>query len=166
MKIIRIDEARLEECLDIIHRSFATVAEEFGLTRENCPSHTSFMPIEKLRTHAEWGFDMFGMEDGGKIIGYVSVALNLHCASFPQGKFEMHNLAVLPEYRHGGIGRNLLDLAKKTVAEKGGNKLHIGIIEESTVLKKWYEANGFVSTGTQKFEHLPFTVGFMECDIC
>ena len=160
MKIIKISENRLEECLDVIHRSFATVAEEFGLTRESSPSHTSFMLIEKLRNHAEWGFDMFGMEDGGKIIGYVSLALN------PNGKFEMHNLAVLPEYRHLGIGRKLLECAKNTVAEKGGNKLHIGIIEESTVLKKWYEANGFVSTGTQKFEHLPFIVGFMECDIC
>ena len=53
MNIIRIDETKLDECLDVIHRSFATVAEKFGLTRESCPSHTSFMPIEKLRNHAE-----------------------------------------------------------------------------------------------------------------
>ena len=42
------------------------------------------------------------------------------------------------------------------------------IIEENPTyeeLKEWYEKIGFVHTGTQKFEHLPFTVGFMEIEI-
>ena len=37
-----------------------------------------------------------------------------------------------------------------------------GIIEESVVLKNWYIANGFVHTGTKKFDHLPFTCGYLE----
>ena len=28
--------------------------------------------------------------------------------------------------------------------------MHIGIIEENQVLRKWYEAYGFVHTGTEK----------------
>ena len=35
-------------CLDFIHLCFSTVAEKFGLTRENCPGHNAFMPMEKL----------------------------------------------------------------------------------------------------------------------
>ena len=73
-----------------------------------------------------------------------------------------HNLAVLPEYRHNGFGKLLLDHAKDVVKASGGNVIKIGIIEESTVLKNWYIANGFVHTGTKKFDHLPFTSGYLE----
>jgi hypothetical protein len=30
------------------------------------------------------------------------------------------------------------------------------------MLKDWYADNGFVHTGAKKFEHQPFTAGFME----
>ena len=77
-----------------------------------------------------------------------------------------NNLAVLPEYRHLGIGKELVDYAitySKNIL--GANKIKIGIVEENTILKEWYEKIGFVHTGTKKFEHLPFTVGFMEIEI-
>lgn len=79
---------------------------------------------------------------------------------------ELNNLAVLPEYRHLGIGKELVDYAI-TYAKNilGANKIKIGIVEENTILKEWYEKIGFVHTGTKKFEHLPFTVGFMEIEI-
>ena len=35
-------------------------------------------------------------------------------------------------------------------------------IEESTVLKNWYITNGFEHVGTKKFDHLPFTSGYLE----
>ena len=56
----------------------------------------------------------------------------------------------------------LLDHAKAEVCAMGGNVLKLGIIEESTVLKNWYIAQGFVHTGTKKFDHLPFTSGYLE----
>ena len=79
--------------------------------------------------------------------------------------WELDHLAVLPEYRHHRIGQELLDYAEKTVHEQNGKLLKIGIIEENERLKEWYLQNGFESTGTKRFEHLPFTVGFMEKDI-
>ena len=56
----------------------------------------------------------------------------------------------------------LLDFAKQTVRSFGGTGIQIGIIEESEILKKWYQKNGFVSTGTKKFDQLPFTSGYLE----
>ena len=41
----------------------------------------------------------------------------------------------------------------------------IGIVEENRVLRKWYEENGFVHTGTKKFDFFPFTCGYMEREI-
>lgn len=93
---------------------------------------------------------------GGKLVGYMSLSKE------GEDAYELHNLAVLPEYRHLGFGKQLLEHAKETVKALGGNIIKIGIIEESTVLKQWYEQNGFVHTGTKKFDHLPFTSGNLE----
>ena len=50
---------------------------------------------------------------------------------------------------------------KKAQEKRDAEEITIGIIEENTVLKNWYADHGFVHTGTKKFPHLPFTVGFM-----
>lgn len=81
------------------------------------------------------------------------------------GVYELHNLAVVPAYRHKGFGKLLLDRAKAVVCELGGKIVRVGIIEESTILKHWYIDNGFVPVGTRKFEHLPFTSGYLEYHI-
>lgn len=77
----------------------------------------------------------------------------------------MNNLSILPEFRHKGYGKELLDICKNKVKELGGNKITIGIIEENTRLKEWYTAYGYIHTDTSKFELLPFTVGFMELNV-
>lgn len=69
---------------------------------------------------------------------------------------------MLPEYRHFGYGKQLLDFCKTKVQERGGNKIIIDIVEENTILKNWYATNGFTHIETKKYEHLPFTVGYME----
>lgn len=147
---------QLPDCLDVIHKSFATVAKEFNLTRENSPKHTSFMPPEKMQEQMQRGWYMFGLTESEKLVGYAALS------DENNGVYELNNLAVLPEYRHNGYGKLLLDHAKEKVREFGGQKIVIGIIEESAVLKEWYLTSGFIHTGTKKFDHLPFTVGFME----
>ena len=156
ISIIKVTKDNLPECLDVIHKSFATVAADFGLTEENCPKHTSFIPISYLETQMKWGWMMFGLYTDKRIIGYMSLSKEADKA------YELHNLAILPEFRHNGFGKQLLDHAKETVRSLGGSKIKIGIIEESTVLKNWYITNGFEHVGTKKFDHLPFTSGYLE----
>lgn len=159
VSIAKVTVPELPECLEVIHQSFRTVAEEFGLTQENCPKHTSFMPLYYLETHMEWGWHMYALHRGDKIIGYMSL-------SKEEGDgYELHNLAVLPAYRHEGCGKLLLDHAKEVVKSLGGKLIKIGIMEENTVLKQWYIANGFVHTGTKKFDHLPFLCGYLEMNV-
>ena len=129
------------------YESFRTVADQFGLTKENCPKHTSFIPLSFLETQKNWGWNMYALYTGKKIIGYMSLSKESDDA------FELHNLAVLPEYRHNGFGKLLLDHAKDVVKALGGNVIKIGIIEESTVLKNWYIANGFVHTETKNHRY-------------
>ena len=158
--IIRVEsKEQLDICLDIVHKSFQTVADEMILTKDNCSSYTAFMPIEKLISQFENNTPMLLYQYNGCFAGYFSLSIN-------DDSVELNNLAVLPEYRHLGIGKELVDYSitySKNIL--GANKIKIGIVEENTILKEWYEKIGFVHTGTQKFEHLPFTVGFMEIEI-
>jgi ribosomal protein S18 acetylase RimI-like enzyme len=106
----------------------------------------------------ELGWLMYGFYDNKRLVGYVSLS------NKEDGVYEMHSLAVLPEYRRKGYGKQLLDFCKAKVKELGGYKITIGITEENTALKNWYAVNGFVHTNTKTFVHLPFTVGSMEWD--
>jgi len=157
--IKQIQHCDLERCVSVIRKSFSDVAKEFGLTKENCPTHTSFITIQNLQYHWDNGFLMFGYYLDNNIIGYVSLE------NKDNGVFKLHNLGVLPEHRHKGYGKQLLDFCKMKVKESNGNRITIGIIEENTVLKNWYAANGFVHICTKLFDHLPFTAGYMECEV-
>lgn len=148
------DKGLLDVCLDVIHRSFITVAQEFGLTMENCPSHTAFMTIDKLQNHLKENRHMYLLSYDGKPAGYFSL-------SESDAGFELNNLAVLPEFRHCGFGGKMLDKAKEITKTLGGEKITISVIEENEILKKWYKSNGFVQTGTKKFPNLPFSTGFL-----
>ena len=154
-----MSKEQLNTCLEIIHKSFITVADEFKLTKNNCPNHTAFMPVEKLIRQYESEADMFLYQHNGEYVGYFSLVNN--------GKsVELNNLSVLPEYRHLGIGKEMVEYANEYIIKNtSAKKITIGIIEDNTILKNWYSSLGFIHTGTKKFEGLPFTVGFMELNI-
>ena len=118
--------------------------------------HTSFITNERLADRIREGYYPYGYFVNGRLVGFVSLT------DLGGGVFELNNLGVLPEHRRRGYGKELLDFCKEKVKELGGCKITIGIIEENTVLRDWYAANGFVHTGTKKFDHMPFTAGFME----
>ena len=156
MSIHSIKPDDLNTALRIIRNSFATVADEFHLTKENCPGHTTFITLEKLKIK---------YDSGDRMYMYTLDSVPVGCFSLKQLDYEtweLDHLAVLPEYRHCGIGKELLEFAEKTIQAQNGKLLKIGIMEENVKLKQWYMRNGFLSTGTKRFAHLPFTVGFME----
>ena len=157
--INQVQRSELECCLSVIQKSFADIAIQFNLTRENCPNHTSFMTIQNLLYHWDNGFLMYGYYLDNANIGYVSLEDKGNAV------FELRNLSILPEHRHKGYGKQLLIFCKAKVRELNGSSISIGIIEENTVLKNWYTENGFEHLGTKLFEHLPFTVGYMKCHV-
>ena len=157
--IKQIQYSELECCVSIIQQSFSDIAEKFNITRDNCPTHTSFTTMQNLQHHWDNGYLMHGYYLNNTMIGYASLEIK------GLSTFELRNLAVLPEYRHMGYGKQILDFCKMKVRELNGNIITLGIIEENTMLKNWYIANGFIHIGTKLFEHLPFTVGFMECTV-
>jgi ribosomal protein S18 acetylase RimI-like enzyme len=147
---------KFEEWAVVIRNSFATVAEEFGITRENAPTNPAFAEADSLEKMKEKGIMLYGAYLDEQRVGFVAIE------RADGDRWYMERLAVLPPYRHRGIGRALMDFAFKTVKKHGGKKVSIGIINENRVLKNWYMEYGFVETGTRVFRHLPFEVCFME----
>ena len=151
----------IPECVKVIREAFKTVADEFGFTEENAPMFTAFATDDN-RIHFQFSEEhrpMYVYLKGDKIVGYYSLAVQ------NENEIELNNLAVLPEYRHIGIGHKLLEDCFARVKALGAKKVKIGIVEENQVLRKWYENNGFNHLGTMKFDFFPFTCGYMEADV-
>lgn len=157
--ISSVYKPQFEYCAALIRESFLTVANDFGLTVENCPTNGAFLQADRLAADMEKGNLLFGLFEKGRMVGFMELERSR------EGHAILEKLAVLPACRHRGYGRHLLLYAKETARDMGARKLLVAIIEENTVLKQWYLDNSFVHTGTKKFNHLPFTVGFLECDI-
>lgn len=158
--IIReVNDHELDRCADVIRQGFGTVAKDFGLTIENCPTNGAFIKTERLVNDKSKGNNMFVLIADEEIVGYMQIEKVVN------NNYELQKITVLPEFRHCGYGKILLDCAKDKVRELKGSKITIGIIEENEILKQWYIKHGFIHVGTHKFNHLPFTAGFMEFPI-
>lgn len=151
--------SEIAQAVEVIRQGFGTVAKDFGLTRENCPTNGAFIDKEKLLNQKDKGKFMYGMFVGGRMVGFIQLSKK------HDNRYEIEKLTVLPQHRHKGYGKILLDFAKEKAKEFGVEKVFIGIIEENKTLKDWYLKNGFNHTGTAEFEALPFTVGYLEADI-
>lgn len=158
-EIREVADEELDECLTVIHQSFGTVAREFGLTQNNCPTNGAFMKKERLIYQREKGNQQYGLFFDNKMVRFMELA------QIDEEQYSMEKLGVLPEYRHNGFGRKLMDYAKEVVKAAGGTLIIIGIIEENVILKRWYSNYGFMHKGTRVFDQLPFTVGFMELQV-
>jgi len=158
--IIReVQASEIDACTEVIRQSFLTIANEFGLTKENCQTNGAFIENERLISEKQKGHLMFALHLKDEIVGFVALE------DKQSGVFALEKLSVLLKYRHLGYGKALLDFAKSMVLSLDGHKIIIGIIEENVRLKRWYEQYGFIHTGTKVFPHLPFTVGFMALNI-
>ena len=161
--IREITKNEIPECVDVIRKSFQTVADEFGFTIENAPRFTAFATtVERLFYQLEYEHRLMVAyyDDGdGSILGYYSLMLleNSEC--------ELSNLCVLPEFRHKKIGEVLLEDAVVRTRNYGCKKMKISIVEENKKLRKWYEAHGFIHIHTEKYDFFPFTCGYMERDL-
>ena len=145
-------------CTALIRESFATVAAEFGFTPENAPRFTAFATTDERLTWqmTNEGRTMRAYVENGRIIGYYS----LHCLQ--ESTWELNNLCVHPHCRRRKIVEALLTDCLENARKAGGTLLQIGIVEENSRLRRWYESFGFVHTGTKKFDFFPFTCGYME----
>ena len=150
------EETGMKESVRVIRSSFQTVVDEFKLTEENSPTNPAFITYEKIGELFKKGVNLFGLFEENRQVGFLALE------KADEKAYYLEKLAIIPEFRHKGFGKSLLDFAFDFVKKQNGEKISIGIINENKILKNWYLNYGFVETGLKRFEHLPFTVCFME----
>ncbi|SHE37967.1 GNAT family N-acetyltransferase [Dysgonomonas macrotermitis] len=142
----------------LLNEAFRTVAHEFGLTRENCPTNNAFITGDELKSQLNEKRKFFYLTEDSKPVGFIAIEKSER----EDRTFYIEKVAVHPAYRRRKMGVKLMDFATGYIRELNGSKISIGIINENVQLKKWYSLQGFRETGIKIFEHLPFDVCYME----
>lgn len=142
----------------LLNEAFSTVAADFGLTQENCPTNNAFITGEDLKSQLTDNKEFYYSVQERQITGFIAIEKSHREDSL----FYIEKLAVYPDYRHKGIGKYLMDFALKRIIGLGGTKVSVGLIDSNTVLKEWYGKQGFKETVVKTFSHLPFDVCYME----
>lgn len=151
------NENELNIAVEIISKAFNTVAGKFNLNKTNCPTHSSFFTLDKAGSLFNKGVNFYILKTDNKYVG---------CAALEKAKddnvYFLEKLAVLPKYRNLGYGKLIVDFIFNKCKELNAEKLSIGIINEDVKLKNWYQNLGFNENNVKKFDHLAFTVCFMD----
>ena len=155
MIIKQAGKADIAVLLDILCKSFATVAEKFNLTIENCPKHPAFYTKQRIEADFDKGLKYYILEDDGQACGCVALE------KADSNVCYLARLAVLSEHRKKGFGKVLVNHIFDKAVEEGIQRVEIGIISEDTGLRDWYKNFGFAEKNKKKFDHLPFIVEFM-----
>ncbi len=143
----------------IIKTAYQDVAQTFKLTKGNCPKHPSNCTDEWVKNDMDRGVTYYLLFENETPAG---------CAALENAEKQtsyLERLAVLPKFRHKGLGRMLVEHIFEKARQINAKTVGIGIIAEQEILKSWYETLGFEYTGTKKFDHLPFHVGFMNISL-
>ena len=139
----------------LIRGSFADVAERFGLTPENCPTHASNCTPEWIHSAFAKGVKYYLMQTPQGPVG---------CVALERAETEvcyLERLAVLPPFRGHGFGKALVNHVVDRARELDMHRVEIGIISADARLREWYGKLGLSATTTAQFKHLPFEVTFM-----
>ncbi len=164
---MRYVEARIRDAISqddellarIIRESFRDVAERFGLTPENCPTHPSNCTPQWIASEMAKGVAYYVVEEGGTPCGCVALE-----RAGPEVCY-LERLAVLPSHRRSGYGTALVHHVLEEARRVGAGRLEFAIIARQSGLRDWYERLGFAVKNTKSFSHLPFDVTFMFAEL-
>ena len=105
---------------EVIRQAFATVAEAFDLTEENCPTNGAFLRDAALAEEQERGTVLYGLSDEDGLSGCMALKRK------DEATFSLEKLAVAPWSRNRGYGGALVAHAVEEVRRSGGGTICIG----------------------------------------
>ena len=135
--------------MEILNKAFLTVAQQYNFTKENAPTFPAFIRHDKIDDFLK-GIKMYGYKLNDKIIG---------CAGYSYNKDHIYfikRLATLPEYRHLGVGKKLLEFIENEIKNLGGKKIEIHVIDKNIVLREWYKKLNYIEIKIDENKTLPF----------
>ena len=162
MERIEIIQTRndIEKITKVINLSFKTVADDFGFTRQGVPTFPAYIEPVTIENQISKGLCLYGIIKGDRFGGSIGIS-----KSKDMNAFKIERLAVLPEYRHHGVGKKLMDFAYAEIVKNSGTIAQVEIVNENAQLKSWYERDGFFEIRIDTYRHLPFTVCVMNKEL-
>ena len=143
----------LNDCIiiaDILNKAFMTVALQFNYTRENAPQFPAFISSELIEYNIANGLKMYGYCNNSKIIGCVGYS------HYKDQIYLIKRLATLPEFRHLGVGKKLMEFIENKICESNGKVAELHAVDENKTLIEWYEKLGYAKIRIDEIKSLPF----------
>ena len=145
----------IDVLVEIIQNAFEDVAQRFGLTLQNSPTHPSNCRPEWILREMNRGVTYYILENMGQPAGCVAVERINDEVCY------LERLAVLPDERRQGFGEALVKHGLWQARRLKVCRVGIGLIAEHEELRNWYEKLGFEETESKSFPQLIFRVTFM-----
>ncbi|MEP0072769.1 MAG: GNAT family N-acetyltransferase [Marinomonas sp.] len=160
IKEVFVEDA--EVIAHLIREANKPVAKEFGITPDNCPKHPSCCEKRWVEADFKRGERYFMLTENTLPVACVAYETKT-MASEKAGanKAYLNRLSVLPEHQNKGLGLALAQYIIELARLDAINMISMGIIAKHSKLLNWYEKMGFIQCGTKHFEHLPFSVTYM-----
>lgn len=147
--------ADIDLLVEIMQDAFQDVADRFGLTPQNSPTHPSNCRPEWISREMNRGVVFYILENGGHPAGCVALE------KINDEVCYLERLAVLPNQRRQGFGETLVKHVLSEARRLNVYRVQIGIISERKELRDWYEKLGFEEVESKNFPQLMFRVTFM-----
>jgi ribosomal protein S18 acetylase RimI-like enzyme len=112
------------------------------------PTRESDSTFFNERTRPE---DVLVADTDGRVVGYVMLRQSIPLASHSH-VLEINGLAVDPAHQGHGIGRLLVQEAKREAQRRGARKLSLRVLSQNVSARRLYESSGFAVEGVLKAE--------------
>jgi ribosomal protein S18 acetylase RimI-like enzyme len=146
--IIELKDSEL--IVEIINKSFLTVALHFGFTKENAPFFPAFINSSVIENNFNNGLKMYGYIVNGEAVG---------CAGYSYYKDQIYfiqRLATLPDYRHLGVGKKLMEFVENKIIELGGKIAEVHVVDKNILLIEWYKKLNYKEIRTDEIKATPY----------
>ncbi len=150
--IIEIADSKI--ITHILNKAFMTVALQFNFTENSAPRFPAFIRSNVIEKQIHNGLKMYGYAINAQIVGCVGYSY------YRDEIYFVERLATLPEYRHVGIGKKLMEYIENRIKEIGGTSAEIHVVDINETLVEWYKTLGYeqirVDTLVDGAKKLPF----------
>lgn len=136
------DEAGVEECFVELQEFERTIEPRRAEGKTVAKKYLRYM----FDRCAETGGRVFVLEDGGRVVGFVSVWARVKVNGLVNEESEaayVSDLVVTEAHRGRGWGLALLRRAEEYALEAGADVLTIGVLAENTRARRLYNDFGF-----------------------
>ena len=146
--IIKINDSKI--ITDILNRAFLTVAQQFNFTKENAPTFPAYIAPDRIDIFLNKGLKMYGYKIDNNIISCAGYS------NYKENIYFIERLATLPEYRHLGVGKKLMEYLEKKIKDIGGKIVEIHVVDKNIILREWYKKLNYVEIRIDEIKTLPF----------